>query len=299
MKKITLLIFSIFMAFTVHSQDIIFTVNVMSPEVQLSDKSIFDALKNSVIQFLNGRRWSKDKIQPQEALKCNMMIEIKGYEPASNRFRAVFQIQSQRPVFGSSYTTLLSNFMDADIVFEYQQFQAMDFQDNNNLYNLTGVLAFYAYVIMGMDYDSFGELAGTPYYQLAKGILDASQSLPGWRPNDGTNNQNRFYLLDNLMNDRLKPLRETYYRYHRLGLDLMHKDINKGRLAIEESLKNIQDVCRLLPNAMLIRNFFLVKHKEIIDIYKDAPVAEKNRIIDMLKRMDVANSGEYEKIRKS
>lgn len=282
-----------------HAQDIKFNVNVISPQVQLTDKSIFNALQNAIVEFLNTRRWSKDKIMQEEVIECNMIIEITDYNPASNNFRVDLQIQSLRPVFGSSYTTMTTNLREQKVTFEYQQFQAMDFQEGNNVYNLTGILAFYAYIIMGMDYDSFGELAGTPYYQSAKAILDASQSIPGWRPNDGSANQNRFYLVDNLLSDRQRALRETIYMYHRKGLDLMHKDVNKGRLGVEEALKNIQELCRLLPNSMIVRNFFLVKHKEIIDIYKEAPVAEKNRIIEMLKKMDVANSSEYEKIRKS
>ena len=282
-----------------HAQDIKFNVNVISPQVQLTDKSIFNALQNAIVEFLNTRRWSKDKIMQEEVIECNMIIEITDYNPASNTFRVDLQIQSLRPVFGSSYTTMTANLREQKVTFEYQQFQAMDFQEGNNVYNLTGILAFYAYIIMGMDYDSFGELAGTPYYQSAKAILDASQSIPGWRPNDGSANQNRFYLVDNLLSDRQRALRETLYMYHRKGLDLMHKDVNKGRLGVEEALKNIQELCRLLPNSMIVRNFFLVKHKEIIDIYKEAPVAEKNRMIEMLKKMDVANSSEYEKIRKS
>jgi hypothetical protein len=300
LKTIVVLLFvSINIFNKLGAQDINFTVSVISQRVQLTDKSIFNALQNSITEFLNGRRWSKDKILPQEVIKCNLLIDITEYDPSGNRFKADFQIQSIRPVFNSNYTTLLANIRDLGAVFEYQQFQAMDYQENNNVYNLTGLLAFYAYVVLGYDYDSFGELAGTPYFQLAKGIIDASQSIQGWRPNDGTNNQNKFYLIDNLLNDRLKPLRQTIYMYHRKGLDIMHKDVVKARKEIEESLKNIQEICRLLPNAMVVRNFFFVKNKEIIDIFKESPVAEKNRVVDMLKKMDVANAAEYDKIRKS
>lgn len=281
------------------SQDINFSVNVLSNQVALSDKSIFTSLQNSIIQFLNTRKWSKDRFLPHERINCNMVIDISAYDVASNRITATFQIQSLRPTFKSNYSTMLTNFRDVNVSFEYQALQAMDFQENNNVYNLTGILAFYAYIVMGIDYDSYGELAGTPYYQQAKAILDASQNIVGWKANDGQNNQNKFYLIDNLLNERFRPLRETLYRYHRKGLDMMHKNTEQGRKEIEESLKNIQELCRQLPNAMMVRNFFLVKNKEIIEIYKEAPVAEKNRIIDLLKKIDSGNSAEYDKIRQS
>lgn len=296
LKIWTLLLF--FVSHSVWAQDMNFSVNVISQGVQLSDKTIFTNLQNSIVQFLNGRKWSKDKFMTHERIQANLLIEITDYNVNSNSFRVNLQIQGLRPVYKSGYTTMLCNLRDQGVTFEYQAFQAMEFQENNNIYNLTGILAFYAYVLMGMDYDSYGEMAGTPYFQNAKAILDASQNIAGWRPNDGNQNQNRFYLIDNLLSERFKPLRLTVYRYHRKGLDIMYKEVDKGRTEIEESLKNIQDVCRVLPNSMLVRNFFLVKNKEIIEIYKEAPVAEKNRLIDMLKKMDVANAGEYEKIRK-
>jgi len=280
------------------AQDMNFSVNVISQGVQLTDKTIFTNLQNSIVQFLNGRKWSKDKFMTHERIQANLLIEITDYNVNNNTFRVNLQIQGLRPVYKSGYTTMLCNLRDQGVTFEYQAFQAMEFQENNNIYNLTGILAFYAYVLIGLDYDSYGEMAGTPYFQNAKAILDASQNINGWRPNDGTQNQNRFYLIDNLLSDRFKPLRQSFYRYHRKGLDIMYKEMEKGRTEIEESLKNIQDICRVLPNSMLVRNFFLVKNKELIEIYKEAPVAEKNRLIEMLKKMDVANAGEYEKIRK-
>jgi hypothetical protein len=284
---------------SVHAQDVTFTVNILSQRLQLSDKSILNSLQTSITEFLNGRRWSKDKITQQEVLKATLVLDVFAYDPSRNLFSADLQIQSTRPVFSSNYTSMLFNLREPRVTFEYQQFQAMDFQEGNNIFNLTGVLAFYANIILGYDYDSFGELGGSFYFDRAKAILDASQSMEGWRPNDGAGNQNRFYLIDNLLSERLKPLRLAMYRYHRQGLDIMHKDVVAGRKEIEEALKSIQDVCRILPNAIIIKNFFFVKHKEIIDIFKEAPVAEKNRMIDMLRKMDVANSAEYENIRKS
>jgi hypothetical protein len=210
---------------------------------------------------------------PIERIQGTLIIEIT-QEISLNRFMATFQFQTIRPVYGSNYTTQLLNIKDETVEFEYQEMQAMDFQENTNVYNLTGVLAYYAYMAMGVDYDSYGKFAGTEYYNLAKGILDASQSINGWRPNDGLNNRNRFYFLDNLTNDRFRPLRETYYMYHRNGLDIMHKDLDKGRIAIEESLKNIQELCRLLPNAMIIRTFFLAKKSNFRERCDFAPSRE-------------------------
>lgn len=296
MKNKRILLLLCLLPFLGNAQDLNINVSVISPKIQRTDKQIFTSLQNSVVQFLNGRKWSKDKIMPIERIQGTLIIEIT-QEISLNRFMATFQFQTIRPVFGSNYTTQLLNIKDETVEFEYQEMQAMDFQENTNVYNLTGVLGFYAYMAMGVDYDSYGKFAGTDYYNQAKAILDASQSINGWRPNDGLNNRNRFYFLDNLTNDRFRPLRETYYMYHRNGLDIMHKDLDKGRIAIEESLKNIQELCRLLPNAMIIRTFFLAKNKELIQIYKEAPVAEKNRMIELLKKLDPANSNDYDTIR--
>jgi hypothetical protein len=294
-KKHIFLIVFLASPFIGTSQDMNFNVSIITQQIQRSHKQIFFSLENSIKQFMNTRRWSKDQIKPNEKIECNILITITN-DIALDRFQADFQIQSRRPVYGSNYNTMLLNLFEKDIVFSYQEYQAMEYQENANVYDLTGILAYYAYIILGLDYDSFSPEGGTEYYEMAQAILNASQNIPGWRANDGNGNRNRYYLLDNLFSERFKPMRQTYYQYHRLGLDIMHKDLVKGRAEIEKSIENLRELARLLPNSMMIRQFFFVKMTEIIEIFKEATPAEKNRVYEMLVKMDPVNNAEYEKI---
>jgi hypothetical protein len=200
-------------------------------------------------------------------------------------------------VYGSTYSTVIFNQLDEDLDFQYQEFQAMEYQPGSNVYNLTGVLAFYVDVVLGLNYDTYALNAGTPYYQKAREILNASQTMNGWRPNDGKSLKNRFYLIDNLVSERYKPLRKSLFDYHLNGLDVMHKDVTKGRDAIYKSLEEFQELARIFPNSMLVKVFFNAKYKELIEIFKEAPTAEQNKAVELLSRMDPANKLFYDKIK--
>lgn len=280
-----------------YAQDLNCHVNVIAPSIQLTNKQqLINSLQNAVSQFMNNRKWSDDRIMSNERVQCNIQIEIK--EVISlDEFSAAIQVISIRPVYGSSYTSTILNHYDDDWVFKFQEFQALEFQENMNLSNLTSVLAYYAYIILGMDYDSFSPEGGTPYYNKAQGVLNACQNVAGWRAQDGKNNRNRYYLIENLTSDRFRSVRQTLFSYHFKGLDIMHKDPEKGRQEITESLKNLEEICRLVPNAALIKVFFFSKNKEIVEIYKEATPAEKNKIFELLSKLDPANKSIYEKIK--
>ncbi|MDI1234994.1 MAG: DUF4835 family protein [bacterium] len=282
---------------SLNAQDIDATITVIHPTVQISNTQIFESLKGSISQFINQRLWCADKITNIERFKMNILIDIKNYELNSNNFSGTIQIQATRPVYGSTYSTVLFNQLDEELDFQYQEFQAMEYQVGSNVYNLTGVLAFYVNVVLGMNYDSYALNAGTNYFQKSREILNASQALNGWRPSDGKSLKNRFYLIDNLMSERYKPLRKAFFDYHLNGLDLMHKDVTKGRDAIFKSLEDFQELARIFPNSMLVKVFFNAKYKELIEIFKEAPTAEQNKAVDLLSRMDPANKLFYDKIK--
>lgn len=282
---------------SISAQDIDATITVIHPTVQISNTQIFESLKGSISQFINQRLWCADKVTSVERFKMNILIDIKNYELNSNDFSGSIQIQATRPVYGSTYSTVLFNQLDEDLDFQYQEFQAMEYQPGSNVYNLTGVLAFYVNVVLGMNYDSYSLNAGTTYFQKSREILNASQTMNGWRPNDGKSLKNRFYLIDNLMSERYKPLRKSMFDYHLNGLDIMYKDVNKGRDAIFKALEDFQDLARIYPNSMLIKVFFNAKYKELIEIFKEAPTAEQNKAVDLLSRMDPANKIFYDKIK--
>jgi hypothetical protein len=215
----------------------------------------------------------------------------------TNYFIGTLQVQAIRPVFGSTYSTLTFNQLDEYFDFTYREFPAMEFQQNNNVNNLTGLVAFYLYVVLGLDYDTYSNEGGQIYYQKAQGILNASQGMNGWGANDEPKLKNRYYIIDNILSGRFKPLRQTLYNYHINGLDLMHKDVAKGRDGVYKSLEGILDLAKIFPNSMMIRVFFNAKYKELVEIYKPAPIAEQNKILELLSIIDPVNKIFYEKIK--
>jgi len=209
------------------NQDVDATITIIHPKVQISNTQIFNSLQQSISAFVNQRLWCSDKVTAIEKFKMTFLIDITQYDLNSNAFYGTVQIQATRPVFGSTYNTVLFNQLDLDFNFQYIESQAMEFQPNANVYNLTGMLAYYINVVLGLNYDSYSSEGGTPYFQKARDILNASQSIDGWRPNDGQSLKNRYYLIDNLLSDRYLPVRKAFYAYHFNGLDAMHKDVVK------------------------------------------------------------------------
>lgn len=282
---------------SVQAQDVEAKVSVIHPKVQISNTQIFKSLESSISQFINQRLWCSDKLTAVEHFKMTILIDITSYELNSNDFQGTIQIQATRPVFGSTYNSVIFNQLDQDFNFQYQEFQAMEFQQNANVYNLTGVLAFYVNVVLGINYDTYSSEAGTPYYLKAREILNASQNMSGWKPNDGQSLKNRYYLIDNLTNDRYMSVRKSLYNYHINGLDVMHKDVAKGRDEVYKSLESFQELTRLFPNSMLMKVFFNAKYKELIEIFKGAPTAEQTKAMELLSKMDPANKLFYDTIK--
>ncbi len=296
LKSVFLLCFLCFVHL-IRAQDVDATITIIHPKVQVSNTQIFESLKGSISQFINQRLWATDKVSSIERFKLNILIDITAYQLNAPDFAGTIQIQATRPVYGSTYSTVFFNQLDEDLEFQYVENQAMEFQVGSNIYNLTGVLAYYVNVVLGLNYDTYSLNAGTPYYQKAREIVNASQTLNGWRPNDGKSLKNRFYLVDNQTSERYKPIRQSLLDYHLNGLDIMHKDVAKGRDAIFKSLENFQELARIFPNSMLIKVFFNAKYKELIEIFKEAPAAEQNKAIDLLSKMDPANKLFYDKIK--
>jgi hypothetical protein len=213
-----------------------------------------------------------------------------------DRFRAQVAIQSSRPVYNSDYQTVTFNWVDKDWEFSYVEYQPLEFNENIVLNNLTSMLAYYAYIIIGLDYDSFALNGGTTYLQKAQKIVNNSQnaSEKGWKPYDGI--RNRYWLTDNLMNPRFAGYREAFYKYHRLGLDLFSEDALTPVTTITQCLTLLNGVNTSNPNSMAIQVFFNAKSDELIGIYTNAPSKEQAQAIAMLNRMDAQHSNDYRKI---
>lgn len=280
------------------AQELNCSVVVNASQVQTSDKKIFESLQNSIFEMMNNRRWTNDQFLNQERIECSILINI--VERISNdEFKATIQVQSVRPIYKSSYNSPVFNFLDNDFNFRYLEFQQLEFEDNNHLSNLTSVLAFYAYIIIGLDYDTYSPEAGTPYFLKAQNVVTNAQAGAegGWKAFEGT--KNRYWVVENLLNPSFKPLREAMYKFHRGGLDNMADNKENGRGAVTEAIDLLKKVYADKPGSLLLQLFFNAKTDEIIKIYTgQAFPEEKNRVLNTLNLVDPSNSNKYQEILK-
>lgn len=298
MRKIAVLIL-ILISFQGIAQELnaIVTINV-GPQVQTTDRAVFQDMKTALQQFLNSRKWTNDVFQTHEKINCSILININTM-PSIGVFSASVQVQSARPVFNSNYTSLLLNFADRDWEFEYIESQPLEYNDNTYINNLTSMLAFYAYLIIGMDYDSFSELGGTPYFQKALNVVNNAQSSnrPGWQALGG--NRNRYSIIENLLNPQMTDVRKSLYNYHRLGLDSFEKTPDQSREIILKGLKDVKKARDINPNAILVISFFDAKSKELANIFSDGALPLRREAYDLIVAMDPSNRSNYEKIIKN
>lgn len=275
------------------AQDLNARVQVLSPKIQTTNRTVFVALETAIKDFLNGRKWSADQITPQERIDCNFVINITQWDNGSS-FSAEVQVQSSRPVFGSNYNSTLLNINDKDFDFTYNDGQIIDFNDQLFQSNLSSFFAFYAYVIVGLDYDSFSKLGGTPYFEHAQSIVNAAQTsaYKGWKAFDS--NHNRYWLAENLVNNAYTSLRDFSYTYHRLGLDVMSSNADQGLKAITSALPSIADLDRQRTGAFLPQVFFTAKSDELLQILSKATLQEREQAYQSLAKVDPVNGNKYQ-----
>lgn len=280
------------------AQDLNARVQILAPQISNSNKRILDILGGSIKNFLNGRRWSTDALQAQERIDCNFVITITDWDGSSN-FKAEAQIQSSRPVFNSTYSSTLLNITDKDFGFTYSEGQALDFSEQNYITNLSSLLAFYAYIITGLDYDTFSRFGGTLYFQKAQTVLNNAQTSPntGWKAIE--NLRNRFWLVENLTNKSYNPIREALYTYHRDGLDIMAESQSKGRKAVLSILPQLQKIDKQKQGSVLYQVFFTAKSNEIVSILSAADSQDRIKAFNVLSQVDPANSLKYELLKKN
>ena len=282
---------------SVLAQQLNCTVSVISPQVQNTERRIFETLQNDIREFMNYRQWTTDNFALEERIECSILITI-SERIGNDRFRGTLQVQSSRPAFMTSYNSTLLNVNDQDFTFTYLENQPIQFQENQHSDNLSSVLAFYAYMILGMDYDSFSPKGGEPFYQQALQVVNNAQNEQerGWKAFEGS--RNRYWLIENTLNARYEEFRQVIYDYHRLGLDVMQSDIEGGRRVITECIPKLKRIRMDQPNSYLLTVFFTAKTDELINIYKEAFPDVKQRVANDLKEMDPANANRYSEITK-
>ncbi len=283
------------------SQELNCRVSINYSELSQTPTPVFTALQKDVTAFLNERKWTNHVYDVNEKIECTVMITISEYN-GLDRFTGTIQINLSRPIYYTSYNSPLFTFKESDnkLVFNYIEGQPLEYVENHPTSNLSQVLAYYAYIILGYDYDTFSPLGGTEYFRKAYRIVLNSQSsgYEGWSTADNKQNS-RYNLIDALLDKRFESLRLGEYYWHRLGLDLVPKDPESGRKKMVEALKYIQRTERSRSNSLIVSLFFTAKSDEIVNVFSASQTAEKNEVLQILKEVDASNYTKYQKISNS
>lgn len=265
-------------------------------ELTTVDQDIIAQLKQTITDMMNNTQWSKDKFKVEERINCVLQLQIKE-KPSTGTYSGSLQVQSSRPVFNSSYNTTVINYLDENVAFSFSRNALLVYAPNQYRDNLTSILAFYAYYIIGMDYDSFSLKGGTPYFNEAQQIVSLAQSsgASGWKSNESSK-RNRFWLVDNVLHQLFEPLRECNYQYHRKGVDKLYEDKVAGRKQMFDALAKLNTVTQVRPNSINLINFVQAKRTEIKEISEDAEQKDKTDIVNLMKKVDPSNASKYEEI---
>lgn len=278
-----------------NAQEFRCNISISAERIQGANRNLFRTMQADLYEFMNNRRWTEHTYTQEERIECNIFIRLEE-QISVDEFRGSIQIQAKRPIYNSTYETTLLNIKDNDFHCKYVEFQPIEFSETNNRDNLTNIMAFYAYVILGFDYDTFSREGGTPYFEKAQTIVNNSQNAreKGWKAFESE--RNRYWLMENIMNRSYSAMRETFYTYHRLGLDVMADKTEEGRSAIAESLRGVQTVFRRRPSTYILQIFFDAKSDELVNIFSKSYPDERNRVVAILNEVDPSNGSKYQKI---
>ena len=283
----------------VQAQELKCNVTINSDQVEGSNKSVFNTLQQSIQEFVNNSQWTNLTFQDKERIECNMLIVVKQVQ--DNMYICEFTCQSRRPVYGTTYTTPILNFKDNNFAFTYQEFDRLDFQQHTFTSNLTALIAYYCYLIIGHDMDSFSRLGGTPYFQICENIVNAAQSASlesteqsGWKAFDS--NRNRYALINNLMDEAFKEYRQYFYDYHRYGLDEMINNVANGRARIASGIEILDKANKARPATYVINAFLDAKSDELVNIFQEGTEDERTKVYETLVNIDPTRQSTYEQI---
>ncbi len=286
----------------ISAQELNCNVQISAQRIQGSNRQVFESMQKDIYEFMNNTVWTNQVFSYAERLDCNILINLND-QLSADEFRGTIQVQLRRPVFNTTYNSTMLNFIDNSFQFRYVEFQPLQFDPSTHKTNLISVLAYYTYIMLGIDFDSFSPLGGTEYFQLAEKIVSNAQNAPepGWKPYDASRNRNRYWLVKNILDKGYEGVRQFIYDYDINGLDKMESKISEARTSMAESLKLIQDVYRRKPDPFM---YFLeiileAKSDEFINIFTDAFPEEKSRVVQILTEIDPANKVKYEKINAS
>jgi len=297
MRKIIYIMSAILMSTLIEAQELNCNVTINSDQIEGSNKSVFNTLQQSIIDFINSTKWTSLNVSSIERIECNMSIIVQSV--ANNIFTCQMTIQARRPVYNTSYNSIILNFQDRDFNFAYQEYDRLDFQETTLTSNLAAMLAYYCYLIIGLDMDSYVRLGGTPCFQECENIVTLAQTASiesaeatGWKAFDS--NKNRYAIAHNLMDEAFKKYREYFYEYHRYGLDEMQTNVVNGRARIAQGIGVLKDANRARPANYVVGMFLDAKSDEIINIFRKATSQEKKSVLQILSDVDPTRYEQYE-----
>ncbi len=293
--KLILSFILILNAISLSAQELNCSVKVNAQQVQGTDRRVFETLEKAIYEFMNNTRWTNDVFKVEERIECSLFINVTD-RPSVDDFKATIQIQSRRPIYNSSYNSTILNYFDNDFQFKYIEYQPIEFSISTFTSNLASVLAYYAYIIIALDYDTYSQEGGTKYYQMAQQIVNNAQNTveTGWKAFES--DRNRYWYVENMLTQTFTPLRICLYRYHRKGLDTMLENQDEARKEILEALKLIRSIHAIKPASFNVQLFFNSKADEIVNIFSVAYSDVKSQVITLMTEIDPGNLAKYQKL---
>ena len=296
MKKLLItIVFSVLYLSSSFAQELRCRVNIQYNEIANADKDMYNTLRSSIEDFMNSQLWTTQTFEEQEKIEVKLTLRITAQ--TSKNFTGTLQIQSSRPVYNSTYTTTLFNHVDDKITFQYEENEPLEFSENAFVSNLSSTLAYYAYLVIGLDFDSFSPNGGIEYFQKAQNVVTTAQANDeaGWS-SSSRDDKTRYWLVENLLNSTYTSFHTAMYKYHRLGLDIMYEKPEDGRKEVYNAIAELEKVFKQKPSSYLLTAFFYAKKDEIVQMYSEGNQDEKNRIVALVKKLNPSNINDYEKI---
>jgi hypothetical protein len=288
-------LFFVFIFGMIQAQEFNCKVSVTHRSIQSTNVSLFENMEKTISEFINNRKWTNDEFKPKERIDCNVLINLTDMQNNEN-FSGSLTIQARRPVYNSSYNSLMFNYIDKNFAFTFVEFDPLIFNENTFDSNLTAVLAYYAYIILGIDYDSFSPMGGQPFFQVAELIVNNAQnaSESGWKAMESRTN--RYWLVEQILHDDFKPFRAFLYDYHRRGLDLMADNPVEGLNNIKKAIPTLQDPYKKQPTSILFQIFADTKYEEFINLFKPHDAATRSEMGTILKTIDPQHIQDYDRM---
>lgn len=303
MKKLLFLIFLLLVAACIEAQELNANLNINYSQIQTTNKSVFEALERDLKQFINDTKWTDMSFRENEKIACNFALVVNSYN--DGLMMCELQVSASRPVYGTSYTTTLFLFRDVNVNFHYQEFDRLELDNTSYDNNLTAIIAFYCYIIIGCDLDSYSLKGGTNMFTQAGQIVNTCLSksdedeAAGWQAFERKSSRNRYALVNNLQDMKFDGLREYYYEYHRLALDNMAKNVDNARARIAEKIPMLRQLNRENPSATLVVTFLDAKNDELINLFKKGTPDEKEKVYDALTAINPTLTSRYDEIKKT